>query len=227
MSRTRLPIVAALMAACTVLPSQAQQVFRIVGPDGKVTFSDKPPSEPNAKAGPAPVVNMAAAASVAGLPYELRTVAGKYPVTFYSGPSCGPCGAARAYLQGRGIPFVEKTVATGDDVAALQRLSGSNALPFLTIGSQQLQGYSDAEWGQFLDAAGYPKSSQLPASYRYPSPTPLVAAAPAAAPAQAGANGGAAGEEPIQTVNPRARARSNAPAPAPAAAPANPAGIQF
>jgi glutaredoxin len=220
MSRTRLPIVAALMAACTVLPSQAQQVFRIVGPDGKVTFSDKPPTEPNAKAGPAPVVNMAAAASVAGLPYELRTVAGKYPVTFYSGPSCGPCGAARAFLQGRGIPFVEKTVATGDDVAALQRLSGSNSLPFLTIGSQQLQGYSDAEWGQFLDAAGYPKSSQLPANFRYPPPTPLVVATTAPAPGTGAAQGG--GEPQVQ-VAPRTRPRA-APAPAPTT---NPAGIQF
>ena len=45
-------------AASFGLPAQAQQVFRIVGPDGKVTFSDKPPLESSAKV--APVVRMPA-----------------------------------------------------------------------------------------------------------------------------------------------------------------------
>ena len=38
--------------------SYAQPVYRIVGPDGKVTFSDKPPAEPQAK------VTSGAAASI-------------------------------------------------------------------------------------------------------------------------------------------------------------------
>jgi hypothetical protein len=95
-------------------------------------------------------------------------------------------------------------------VQALQRLSGDGSLPFATIGSQQLKGFSDSEWTQFLDAAGYPKSSALPPGYRQAPATPLVsAAAPAAAPRPAAA--------PVAP-----------PAPAVAApAPSNPAGIRF
>lgn len=168
---------------------QAQQIYRIVGPDGKVSFSDRaPPSVSNAKVSEA---NTSAAGSAvsAGLPYELRQVALKYPVVLYTTDNCGPCGAGRSMLTSRGIPFSERTITTAEDSDALKRLSGEASLPFLTIGSQQLKGFSDAEWTQFLNVAGYPKSSVLPASYRAPAPAPLVAikAASAAAPANEGA----------------------------------------
>ncbi len=172
------------IAALFVTASHAQ-VYRIVGPDGKVTFSDQPPPAAASKSGAANVSASNSAGASSGLPYELRQVSNKYPVTLYTGENCGPCGAGRSMLTSRGIPFAEKTVTTNEDTQALQRLSGDTSLPFLTIGTQQIKGYSDSEWTQFLDAAGYPSSSALPASYRRPPATPLVAvaAAPAATPA--------------------------------------------
>ncbi len=164
--------------------AQAQQVYRIVGPDGKVTFSDKPPSaSSNAKVTSSTSASVAAGSASSNLPFELRQVASKYPVTLYTGEACSPCASARALLMGRGVPFTEKTVLTLADAAALQRLSGENSLPFGSIGGQQLKGFSDAEWTQFLNAAGYPASSILPTNYRQPPATPLVAVAPAVAPA--------------------------------------------
>lgn len=205
-----------LMAGCLLSPlSQAQQIYRSVGPDGKVTFSDKPPA-PDSKA----KVSTAGAGATggvdsAGLPFELRQVATKYPVTLYVGDNCGPCGAGRSLLTSRGIPFTEKTVNTSEDGQALQRLSGDKSLPFLTIGSQQLKGFSDSEWTQFLNAAGYPPSSVLPASYRPPAATPLVTTATAPA------TGTAAGRE---TGSSTSAAR---PAPPPPQPNENPAGIKF
>ncbi|TFZ00708.1 glutaredoxin family protein [Ramlibacter henchirensis] len=195
----------------------AQQVYRIVGPDGKVTFSDKPPVETGAKAAPAAAAGGRAGGAIASgsLPFELRQVASRYPVTLYAGPNCVPCGAGRSYLSQRGIPFVEKTVSSQDDVEAFARLSGgSPALPLLTVGAQQLKGYSETEWSQFLDAAGYPRNSLLPASYRPPAATPLVMA------------------QPIQPEAPAAAAEPAAATRAPARAPqqpggSNPAGITF
>ena len=203
-----------VMAALFVTMAHAQ-VYRIVGPDGKVTFSDQPPvASGNAKVSTG---NAGAPGGGAGaaLPFELRQVATKYPVTLYVGDNCAPCGAGRSLLTSRGIPFVEKTVNTNEDIQALQRLGGESSLPFLTIGSQQLKGFSDAEWSQFLDAAGYPKSSVLPASYRQAAATPLVTVAPVTASTAAPRSG-------PQAARPAAVA-------APAAAPAanNPAGIRF
>ena len=154
--------------------AQAQTIYRSVGADGKITFSDKPPTlaEKPMSTG---MGGKAGGDAGAALPFELRQVASKYPVTLYTASNCTPCGSGRALLSGRGVPFAERTVTTADDSEALQRISGESTLPFLTIGGQQIRGFSDSEWTQFLDAAGYPKSSTLPASYRHPPATPLVA----------------------------------------------------
>ncbi len=207
----------AVAAAAFSAGAGAQQVYRIVGPDGRVTFSDRPP--PDAKASPAAAGGGSAAPSAGGgaaLPFDLRNIASKYPVTIYTGTDCPPCVSGRAFLTSRGIPFAERTVTTEDDVEALKRLAGAPRLPLLTVGGQQLRGFSETEWASFLDAAGYPRTSQLPAGYRNAAATPLVATQ--AAPRSA-----------AQAPQPQAPAEEpQAAAPAPAApAPANPAGIRF
>lgn len=190
--------------------ANAQQIYRIVQPDGRVTFTDTRPLEPNAMGTAAPVASLAGtSAAQAALPFELREAANRYPVTLYTAAGCTPCGTGRAMLSARGIPFSEKIVSSNEDVEALKRL-GAGTVPFLTIGAQQLKGFSEVEWAQFLDAAGYPKTSKLPAGYSQPPATPLVAAQEAQAPA---------------TARPREPARAAAPTPAPAAD--NPAGIRF
>ena len=158
-SRNSLVLAAALCAlACSSL-AQAQSVYRIVGPDGKVTFSDRAPSE---DAEPALTANQSAAPSgTSTLPYSLRQVASRFPVTLYTGADCAPCVSARNLLTGRGVPFNERTVSSNEDITELGRLGGGSSLPFGTIGGQHLTGFSDSEWTQYLDAAGYPKKSEL------------------------------------------------------------------
>ncbi|GAP35700.1 glutaredoxin family protein [Piscinibacter sakaiensis] len=124
----------------------------------------------------------AAAVSTAGLPMTLRAAVGRYPVTLYSARSCSGCDAGRQYLRSRGIPFIERVVGDNDG-EALQRATGGRELPVLTIGAQVLRGYQAETWGSYLDAAAYPKQSQLPANYAAPAPQPLVPPPPAAAPA--------------------------------------------
>ncbi len=154
---------------------RAQTVYRIVGQDGKVTFSDKAPLDVT-KATATSASGKPIAAPEAGLPYELRQVSSRYPVTLYSGAGCAPCNSGRLLLQGRGIPFAENTVTTAEDAEALKRISGDNSLPFLTIGGQKIKGFSESEWVQFLDAASYPATSLLPVNYRNSPPKPLVVA---------------------------------------------------
>ena len=204
---------AVFMAVIAVFSSQisAQQLYRIVGPDGRVTFSDQPPPpSANAKVTTGRSGAFNESSGNLALPLELRTVAQRFPVTLYTSKDCGPCDAGRNMLRTRGVPFTERTIETQEDGQSLKRLSGDTSMPFATIGGQQLKGFSDVEWSQFLDAAGYPKTSVLPAAYRNPAPAPLVArAAPAPAPA------------------PAAAAPAPAPAAAPAVSPSNPTGIRF
>lgn len=208
-------VLAGLAMCCTAISTSAQTVYRIVGPDGRVIFSDKPPA--TAEQGKLVGTGVGArgeTASAGGLPFELRQVVSKYPVTLYTASNCGPCDTGRALLTSRGVPFTERTVTTNEDTDYLKRLTGENSLPFLTIGTQKIKGMSDLEWTQYLDAAGYPKTSLLPSSYKNTAPTPLVSiqkSEPPAAPKAA--------EKPTAQEAPRPSA--------PAFNPANPAGIQF
>jgi len=191
--------------ACLAGTAFAQQVYRHVDANGKVTFSDQPPA---ARSAPAAAPREGGAVNSmpvdTALPYELRQVVQRYPVTLYTREDCQPCDAGRTLLTTRGVPFTEKIVKTTQDDAALQRQTGQNGLPLVAIGSQQLAGFQDSEWSRYLDAAGYPASSRLPPSYRNAPATPLVAqvtappqpAAPAAAPAPAVAPPPPAGPTP-------------------------------
>jgi len=190
---------------------RAQQIYRSVGPDGKTTFSDRLPVDPGGRASATPVVPLAASNANAALPFELREAASRYPVILYTGAECGACGSGRTLLSSRGVPFTEKTVTTSEDIEALKAVAGFAAVPLLTVGRQQLKGFSEAEWTQYLDAAGYPKSSQLPAGYSQPPATPLVAVQQA---------------KPATASRPRTEPAPAAPVPATAPSD-DPSGIRF
>ncbi len=169
--------------------------FKVVGPDGRVTYTDRPQAEPGGQvqplrrdAGPAAPI-----ATTVVLPAELRPLVARFPVTLYSSADCPACELGRSLLQQRGVPFSERLVGSDDDIAALQRLTSGRTVPALTVGGQALRGFQETDWQATLDLAGYPRESRLPRGYLGPAPAPLVArstptaaerAAPAAEPAQ-------------------------------------------
>lgn len=175
----RLSIPALLLLAAAPLGALAQ--YKVVGPDGTVTYTDRPPTASNAKISALSRRGDAAPlGGAANLPFDLRQVAGRYPVTLYTTGDCTPCDSGRQLLQQRGVPYTERTVNTDDDAAALERLVGGRTVPSLSIGGQGLRGFAAGDWTAYLDAAGYPKSSRLPRGWQPPAPTPLVErAAPA------------------------------------------------
>lgn len=152
----------------------AQSLFRSVGPDGRISYSDRAPAAAGGKASTERRMGAPSSTPPATLPYELREVASRYPVTLYTAADCAPCTSARALLSGRGIPFTERTIASNDDIAALKTLGGGGSLPLATLGSQRLRGFEEQEWQRNLDAAGYPKTSQLPANWRAAAAAPLA-----------------------------------------------------
>lgn len=207
---TRL-VAAAVLALLPVLAS-AQGIYRIVGPDGRVTFSDKPPTKSEKATALSPSGRSSEGGGASELPFELREAMNRYPVTLYTGDNCEPCGAARSLLNRRGVPYTERTITTAQDIEALKRLGMEATVPTATIGGQRLKGYSEGDWSDYLDAAGYPKSSRLPSGYRNAAAIPLVSVpdAPAASAAR-----------------PAAAPPATPSAPAPGPTPDNPTGIVF
>jgi glutaredoxin len=209
-STTRLAALrwAPLLALLAALPSHAQ--YKVVGPDGKITYTDRQPTTSEGKVVPLSAKAGAGTASPdAALPLELRQPASRYPITLYTTTgACDPCSAARQLLRQRGIPYTEKQVLSPEDNEALERLSGGRDVPTLAIGSQTLRGLASEVWTSYLDAAGYPRESRLPPNYVYAAPTPITTRA--ARPADA-----AASAAPVAEAAPAA------------ATPANPTGIKF
>lgn len=146
----------------------AQQVYKSVDKNGRVTYSEVPPLPGSGDK------LTADSASSGSLPYALQQVVSRYPVTLYTTAECSPCINARLMLTQRGVPFTERTVSSDDDIAAYKRLNSENNFPLVTIAAQQLKGYEEGEWTKYLDAAGYPKSSVLPRNYKNAEATSLT-----------------------------------------------------
>ena len=194
------------MAVATLLLSSlpAHALFKVVGPDGKITYSDRPPP------GDVRAVQVnrdgSISANDATLPFALRQVMAKFPVTLYTASACDACEMGRALLQRRGIPFVERTATTSEDKEVWQKVTGAQEAPVVKIGAQVMRGFNASAWEETLDIAGYSRQSQLPSNYKAAAAQPLV--------------------EPKPT-KPPVTAPEATPTPAPVDQRSNPGGIRF
>lgn len=154
------------------------QLYKWVGTDGKVNYTDTPPPPSATKVEKRSV---AAGSSESELPYELSEAAKGNPVTLFTTANCVPCDDGRKLLNKRGVPFTEKTVSSNDDIAQMREAGGDTQLPFLTIGRNKQRGFEADTWNNALTAAGYPESSRLPKDYHNPQAEPATPAAKQAA----------------------------------------------
>ncbi len=195
---------ATLLLALLLCQASAQaQVFKWVGPDGKMNYGDMPPPA-NLR-----VEKKSLTANVlddSSLPFAVAEAARLHPVTFYVATGCAPCDAGRKFLEERGIPFTEKTVGTNADIALLG--GGRVELPQLGIGSSKLTGFNAAAWNAGLSAAGYPASSKLAKNHRNPAPSAL---APVAADVPEQTAGGPSTETPVGAATARPKAPAQRP----------------
>jgi glutaredoxin len=168
-------------AALLLATPAAHALFKVIGPDGRVTYTDRPPLASEGRV--LPVNRDTGRASDPALPLALRQVATRFPVTLYTASNCGEaCALGRNLLSKRGVPFTERTAETDEEREAWTRLVGGLEAPVLKVGEQQLRGYTPVAWDETLDVAGYPRQSTLPVSYQAPAPIPLLERRPAAPP---------------------------------------------
>lgn len=182
------------------------QLYKSIGADGKITYSDTPPVRANQ------IQKMALPSGHnITLPANLDAISKKTPVTLYTTKNCTPCDAGRTLLTTRGIPYTEKTVNSNEDIAVFKQIGGDTRLPLLVLGTQKLQGFESETWDSALTVANYPTINKLPPSYQA---APAVAASPPKA-------------EVAQKAVPERPARKSNPKSATAPAGNAPAGFQF
>ena len=92
---------ALLSMSLASLSGPAWALYKVVGPDGRVTYTDRAPVDKPAKA----IKANGASTPTDALPYDLQKVVSRFPVTLYTGNNCTPCDTARQLLKTRGVPF--------------------------------------------------------------------------------------------------------------------------
>jgi glutaredoxin len=170
--RLAAPVLLAVLLAAAFGSLPAQALYKVVGPDGKITYTDRPTPSSDGKV--QTVNKRGGVADDVAMPTELRQAAQRFPVTLYTTTECGPCDSGRMLLRQRGIPYTEKSVTRPEETEALKRITGSLELPALTIGGQILHGLESTEWNTYLDSASYPKESRLPPNFPQGSASPLI-----------------------------------------------------
>jgi arsenate reductase-like glutaredoxin family protein len=140
--------------------ASAQTLYKWVGKDGKVHYSDQPPPKEIKKVEKPRLSNSTIETS--GMSFEALEAAKNFPVTLYTTPECGPeCATARELLSRRGIPFSESRVVTTNDGDTFKKALGTDKLlfPALVVGKSKQIGFEQDIWHELLDTAGYPRSA--------------------------------------------------------------------
>jgi glutaredoxin len=74
-------------------------------------------------------------------------------VTLWNTDCGAACEQGRAYLNRRGVPFVEMDAQK--DVDAFKSLTGGTEVPVLFVGANRITGFNEKVWEAALDSAGY------------------------------------------------------------------------
>jgi glutaredoxin len=136
-------LVLALAPACV----HADTIYRSVGPDGRITYSQKPPAGAkvektltftNLPATPIPE-SLMGEQKKPGEPGK-RMATGR-PVLF-TAVWCGYCTQAKAYLAKKGVSYTEYDIDTPGGAQAFRESAGGKGIPVLLLNERRVQGYS-------------------------------------------------------------------------------------
>lgn len=145
---------AALVILLAALPAVAvaESMYKSVGPDGRIAYSDSPPAKgrlektlkfESAPASPLPASYIEA---LRKLRASEAASAALGDVVLYSAVWCGYCTKAKAYLASKGIAYQEIDVDTPAGMAAFAQVGGGKGIPLLVTASQRIQGFSTASY---------------------------------------------------------------------------------
>lgn len=158
--RVGLTAIAAGVFASQVLA--ADTVYKAIGPDGSVIYSDKPPvvgsadklEFHNLPASPLPESVLKFRAQIEKT-LKARMESLQPPrgmeVRLFTAKWCPHCRRAKSYMRQRGIVFTEYDIETPDGMAAFVQVSESGkSVPLLVTSSGRLLGYSEMGYDRLL-----------------------------------------------------------------------------
>ena len=203
-----------------VSPVAHAELYKWVGKDGKISYSDTPPPEDAKKIEKKRLNDRVTEGD--GLTFATKNAMKKFPVSMFATDCGDPCDNGKALLAKRGVPYTlknpEKNLADGKE---LKKLVGALEVPALQIGKDKgIKGFNEDAWNAALDAAGYPKSggtakaanlvkeAKDPAADDKKKSADMQKGGPDSA--QGGGAGGGGGKPSANAANPKTPAANNA-----------------
>jgi glutaredoxin len=142
----------------------ADTVYKAVGPDGEITYTDKPPTD-RTRANTLEFRNLPSSplpAEVLRFREQLeksaegRINAARAPragdIALFTASWCGHCKRAKAHLAAAQITYVEYDIENVDGMRAFIGAGGSGGVPLLVAGDKRVQGYSAAAYERLAAA---------------------------------------------------------------------------
>lgn len=138
-----------LLLALALFAQQAQaEIYKVIGADGKVSYTDKAPQATAAKTEKLKLQTYSGAPSVSSYNGSVRKV------TLLSAQWCGVCRQAKAYMVSRKIAFEEWDVDQSEFARAKMRELGAKGVPVILVGQQKMVGFSAERLDAMLKNAG-------------------------------------------------------------------------
>lgn len=156
MKFTHCLVAGSMCIACSAL---AQELFKSVGPGGRVVYSDRRPTdgrvEKTMKIEQAP--SSALPDSTLSYVEQLRRLrasasakagvaAPTAGIVLFTAPWCRYCTQAKEYLADKGLRYQEHDIDTAEGIAEFARVGGGKGVPLLVSGKDRVRGYSVASY---------------------------------------------------------------------------------
>lgn len=129
-------------------------MYKLVNPDGTVTYTDRTPDTKSATAKVTEIKVKAYPEPVNALPaqkpgFTPSAVSGR-TLTMFSATWCGVCRQAKAYLNAQKIPYDEVDVDSAPGAARFAKLGGKG-VPMFQVGDATMTGFSPGGIADLLD----------------------------------------------------------------------------
>jgi glutaredoxin len=147
--------IVALLVLSVCIPASAQQIYRVVGADGRVQYTDKPPAGAKAAAVQPRISSYGGDAVVTGSTPAVKPAQARPEIRMYATDWCGYCRKAREYFARNGIRYTELDVEKSEVARLEYRGLGARGVPVIVVGTQRMNGYSEERLAAMLKAAGY------------------------------------------------------------------------
>jgi glutaredoxin len=156
--------VVCVLSLTLVMSAAADTVYKAVGPDGEITYSDKPPADRartntlefrNLPSSPLPAhvlrFREQLEKSAEGRINAARATRASDAVLF-TASWCGHCKRAKTHLAAAQISYVEYDIENADGMRAFINAGGSGGVPLLVAGDRRIQGYSPPAYDRLTAA---------------------------------------------------------------------------